>query len=475
METVKLTDLAIAERSKFVRIKGRHKQMMKCDAGSIAGSISQRACVYCGARVVLNPVTDAIHLVHGPIGCASYTWDIRGSLSSGSDLYRNSFSTDLKENDVIFGGEKKLAGAIDELVQKYHPSLVFVYSTCIIGVIGDDLEAVCKAAAEKHNIEVIPVQSSGFIGNKSAGYRAACDALLRLIKPKNKEKIQKNNSVNYLGDFNLAGEVWIIKNYLKQIGVEVNVVFTGDSNYATLTTAVRASFNLIQCAGSMGYLAKKMEELYGIPYLNVSFLGIEDTSASLRKIAASFNDRAIMEKTEELIKKEVKKVMPEIQSCRSFLQGKKAAIYVGGGFKAISLIKQFREIGIDVVMIGTQTGQQEEYEAINDLVDDGTAILDDANPAELEKFMVEKGAHLLVGGVKERPLAYKLGVAFIDHNHDRKHPLSGFVGTVNFAWEVYSTVCSPVWKYVNIPEGYNAIRRGVFFDEKRSCLLAKSQ
>jgi nitrogenase molybdenum-iron protein alpha/beta subunit len=72
-------------------------------------------------------------------------------------------------------------------------------------------------------------------------------------------------------------------------------------------------------------------------------------------------------------------------------------------------------------------------------------------------------------------LAYKLGVAFIDHNHDRKHPLSGFVGTVNFAWEVYSTVCSPVWKYVNIPEGYNAIRRGVFFDEKRSCLLAKSQ
>jgi len=75
-------------------------------------------------------------------------------------------------------------------------------------------------------------------------------------------------------------------------------------------------------------------------------------------------------------------------------------------------------------------------------------VLDDANPTELERFMTEKGAHLLVGGVKERPLAYKLGVAFIDHNHDRKHPLSGFVGAVNFAEEVYSTLCSPVWKYV---------------------------
>ena len=140
-----------------------------------------------------------------------------------------------------------------------------------------------------------------------------------------------------------------------------------------------------------------------------------------------------MRRTEELIAAETAAVTTDIQKFRKELLGKKAAIYVGGGFKAISLIKQFREIGIDVVMIGTQTGRQEEYDTINDLVDDGTVILDDANPSELEKFMVEKGAHLLVGGVKERPLAYKLGMAFIDHNHDRKHPLSGYAGAVNFA------------------------------------------
>jgi len=448
MTSANLKELTIEERSGSIRTKGKQKHQLKCDTDSIAGCVSQRACVYCGARVVLNPITDAIHLVHGPIGCASYTWDIRGSLSSGSDLYRFSFSTDLKEQDVIFGGEKKLTLAIDELVRKYSPKLVFVYSTCIVGVIGDDLEAICKAAAKKYGIEVIPVQSSGFIGNKSAGYRAACDAILRLIEPENKEAVQKNKSINYLGDFNLAGEVWIIKNYLKKIGIDVNVAFTGDSSYETLKTATRASLNIVQCAGSMIYLANKMEELYGIPFLNVSFLGIEDTAESLRKIARTFSDLEMMRKAEELIKDEVAKITPVIETYREKLTGKKAAIYVGGGFKAISLIKQFREIGIDVVMIGTQTGRQEEYETINDLVDDGTVILDDANPSELERFMLEKGAHLLVGGVKERPLAYKLGVAFIDHNHDRKHPLSGFVGAVNFAKEVYSTVCSPVWKYI---------------------------
>lgn len=447
MDAVKKIEI-IEERSDSFYTKGKHKQHLKCDTDSVAGSISQRACVYCGARVVLNPVTDAVHLVHGPIGCASYTWDIRGSLTSGSDLYRNSFSTDLQEQDIIFGGEKKLALAIHELVELYHPPLVFVYSTCIVGVIGDDLEAVCKSASQKHGIEVIPVQSSGFIGNKAAGYRAACDALLRLIKP-NKPVKSQENTINYLGDFNLAGEAWIIKDYLHRMGINLNVTFTGDASYASLKEATRARLNIIQCAGSMAYMAGKMEELYQIPYLQVSFLGLEDTANSLRKIAAAFEDPEIIRKAEKLINEEKAKVEPILAEYRRKLAGRKAAVYVGGGFKAISLIKQFREIGIETVMIGTQTGRPEEYDTINNLVNVGTVVMDDANPAELEKFMLAKGANLLVGGVKERPLAYKLGVAFIDHNHDRKHPLSGYVGAVNFAEEVYSTLCSPVWDYVN--------------------------
>ncbi|RYD03913.1 hypothetical protein N752_17680 [Desulforamulus aquiferis] len=120
------------------------------------------------------------------------------------------------------------------MVEKYPSKVVFVYSTCIVGVIGDDLDAVCKDAASRHGIEVIPIQSSGFIGNKAAGYRAACDALLRLIKPVEGKLPPKAMSLNYLGDFNLAGEVWIIKNYLKQMGIDVNVAFTGDSSYDKL-------------------------------------------------------------------------------------------------------------------------------------------------------------------------------------------------------------------------------------------------
>ena len=116
----------LEERKDFIVCKkGNKDKKIKCDTESIAGAMSQRACVYCGARVVLNPITDAYHLIHGPIGCASYTWDLRGSLTSGEETFRTSFSTDLRENNIIFGGEGKLRGAIDEIVENYNAKLIF--------------------------------------------------------------------------------------------------------------------------------------------------------------------------------------------------------------------------------------------------------------------------------------------------------------------------------------------------------------
>lgn len=424
---------------------------MKCDANSVSGAVSQRACVYCGARVVLNPITDAFHIVHGPIGCASYTWDIRGSLSSGEDLYRNSFSTDLREADVIFGGEKRLYSAIEEVVDKYQPKLIFVYATCIVGVIGDDIYAVCKHMSEKYNIRVIPVKSPGFSGNKAMGYKIACNALMELIKVHNPPK---RKGVNILGDFNLAGEMWIIKDYLEQIGIPVVSTFTGDSSYETLIQSPAAGLNIVQCAGSSTYLANRMEEEMGIPFIKVSFFGVEDTTSSLIRIAEALRDNRAREKAIEFTRAETERIEGFLSKYRKNLQGKKAAIYVGGGFKAISLIRQFRALGMETVVVGTQTGKKDEYEIIESLVKENTVILDDANPAELEKFMKEKQADILVGGVKERPLAYKLGIAFCDHNHERKHPLCGFDGVINFTKEINMSMNNPVWKYLKEGEKY---------------------
>jgi nitrogenase molybdenum-cofactor synthesis protein NifE len=456
MEPTKM-DLIIKEREKSIFYNQKQKEnAFQCDKESISGTVSQRACVYCGARVVLNPITDAYHIVHGPIGCASYTWDIRGSLSSGEEIFRNSFSTDLREKDIIFGGAKKLENAIEEIFKEYSPKLIFIYSTCIVGVIGDDVEAVCKQAEKKFGIRVISVKSPGFAGHKSMGYKAACNALISLMGENRKvTRSERIKGVNFLGDFNLSGEMWILTGYLRKIGITVVSKITGDSNYEELLEAPKAALNIVQCAGSMTYLARRMEELYDIPFINISFFGIEDTILSLLQIADCLGDSKIKNSVKELILEEKIKIKEELDYYRKKLQGKKAAIYVGGGFKAISLIKQFKDLGMETVIVGTQTGKKDDYDTIRNISEEGTIILDDTNPYELEKFMKEMGADILVGGVKERPLAYKLGIAFCDHNHERKHPLCGFEGAVNFAKEIDLSINSNVWNVIR-----EAMKRG---------------
>jgi len=433
-------------RKNQVREKGKDDRPVDCGRKSLAGSVSQRACVFCGSRVVLYPVADALHLVHGPLGCAAYTWDIRGSLSSGPELHRMSFSTDLREEDVIYGGEKKLGAALRELIDSYNPKAAFVYSTCIVGLIGDDVNAVCRKVSLEKGIPVIPVHSEGFKGTKKDGYSAACNALASLIGT-SEEKNTSEFSINILGDFNLAGETWIIRKYYEEMGVRVLSCMTGDGRVDDIRKAHNASLNVVQCSGSMTGLAKIMQRDYGIPFIRVSYFGLEDMSQALYDVARYSCSNEMIGKAGEIVKREVSAIYPALQDIKKDLQGKRAAVYVGGSFKAFSLVKALRHIGMSVAVVGSQTGSDEDYEYLREICDEGTIIVDDTNPLELSKFMDDKGVDLLIGGVKERPIAYKMGVAFCDHNHERKIPLAGFEGMLHFAKEVHSSVTSPVWKF----------------------------
>ena len=124
-----------ANKSEAERKKGCTKQLQP---GGAAGG-----CAFDGAKIALQPLTDVAHLVHGPIACEGNSWDNRGAKSSGSDIWRTGFTTDINETDVVFGGEKRLYKAVKEIIEKYNPPAVFVYQTCVPAMIGDDINAVC--------------------------------------------------------------------------------------------------------------------------------------------------------------------------------------------------------------------------------------------------------------------------------------------------------------------------------------------
>jgi nitrogenase molybdenum-cofactor synthesis protein NifE len=195
-------------------------------------------------------------------------------------------------------------------------------------------------------------------------------------------------------------------------------------------------------------LAKIMQEKYGTPFIRVSYFGIEDMAKSLYDVAEFFKDEEILRRSRELVRQEVDAIMPELRRYREKLEGKLAAVYTGGAFKAFSLVRSLRTLGMKTVIVGSQTGNKEDYQLLRELCDEGTILVDDTNPLELSHFVQEKKVDLFIGGVKERPIAYKLGIGFCDHNHERKEALAGFEGMLNFAREVHRSVMSPVWRLV---------------------------
>jgi len=171
----------------------------------LAPGAAAGGCAFDGAKIALQPITDVAHLIHGPIGCEGHSWDNRGAKSSGPQLYRTSFTTSINEQDIIFGGEKHLYRAIKEVVEKYDPPAVFVYQTCVPAMIGDDLEAVCKAAGKKLGKPVIPINVPGFVGSKNLGNKLAGEALLDYVIGTEEPAETTPYDINIIGEYNLSG------------------------------------------------------------------------------------------------------------------------------------------------------------------------------------------------------------------------------------------------------------------------------
>lgn len=172
--------------------------------------------------IALQPITDVAHLVHAPLACWGNGWDNRGSASSGSDLYRRGFTTDLSELDIVMGrGEARLFRAIREVIAQENPAAVFVYATCVTALIGDDIGAVCKAAAERFGRPVIPINVPGYVGSKNLGNKLGVDALVEHVVGTMEPATATDCDINILGDFNLSGELWQVKPLLDRLGIRI--------------------------------------------------------------------------------------------------------------------------------------------------------------------------------------------------------------------------------------------------------------
>ncbi|KPG00725.1 nitrogen fixation protein NifE [Rhodopseudomonas sp. AAP120] len=407
-------------------------------------------CAFDGAKIALQPIVDVAHLVHGPIACEGSSWDNRGTKSSGSKLYRTGFTTDMGENDVIFGGEKRLFRSIKEIIEKYDPPAVFVYQTCVPAMMGDDIVAVCKVAAEKFGKPCIPIISPGFVGPKNLGNKLAGEAMLDYVIGTQEPEVTTPYDINIIGEYNVAGELWQVKPLLDELGIRILSCLSGDARYHEVAQSHRARAAMMVCSTAMINVARKMEERYGIPYFEGSFYGISDTSESLRQIArlliARGADAELMDRVEALIAREEAKAWAAIKAYTPRLEGKRVLL-ITGGVKSWSVVAALQEAGLTIVGTSVKKSTKEDKERLKEMSPDVHQI-DDLRPREMYKMLKEAQADIMLSGGRSQFVALKARMPWMDINQERSYAYCGYVGIVEMVRQIDKSLSNPIWAQV---------------------------
>jgi nitrogenase molybdenum-cofactor synthesis protein NifE len=426
----------------------------------LAPGAAAGGCAFDGAKIALQPITDVAHLIHGPIACEGNSWDGRGSKSSASQLYRTSFTTNMNEQDIIFGGEKHLYKAIQEVVEKYNPAAVFVYQTCVPAMIGDDLEAVCKAAAKKLGKPVVPVNVPGFVGSKNLGNKLAGEVLLDYVIGTEEPEETTLCDINIIGEYNLSGELWQVKPLLDELGIRILACISGDAKYHEIARSHRARAAMMVCSKAMINVARKMEERYGIPFFEGSFYGIGDMSDSLRKIAQLLVDRGapadLLNRTEIVIEREEARVWQRIAPYRPRLLGKRALLFTGG-VKSWSVVAALQEAGLVLTGTSVKKSTPGDKERIKELVKDDAHMFDDLKPREMYKMLKEARADIMLSGGRTQFVALKAKMPWLDINQERHHAYAGYEGMVALVHEIDKALSNPIWEQIRRPAPWESV------------------
>ena len=430
-----------------------HKEKTGCARprpGATAGG-----CAFDGAQIALLPIADVAHIVHGPIACSGNSWDNRGARSSGAALYRIGMTTDLSETDVIMGrSEKRLFHAIRQAMDTYHPAAVFVYATCVTALIGDDLEAICKAAGELWGRPVIPIDAAGFYGTKNLGNRLAGEAMLKYVIGTAEPPPARPHpagiptyDVCMIGEYNIAGEFWKVAPLLDELGLRVIGALSGDARFREVRTLHRARVTMVVCAKALLNVARKLKEKYGVPFFEGSFYGVRDTSDALRGFARTIGDADLIARTEAVIAREEAKANAALQPWRERLEGKRALLYTGG-VKSWSIVSALRDLGMTVVATGARKSTEEDKARIRELMGPDAKMIDDGSPGALLSAYRDDGADILIAGGRNLYTALKARIPFLDINQEREFGYAGYEGMTALARQLALSIESPVWPAV---------------------------
>ncbi|MDR1866027.1 MAG: nitrogenase molybdenum-iron protein alpha chain [Bacteroidales bacterium] len=487
--------------------------VIQANVRTIPGIITQRGCTYAGCKgVVLGPTRDIVNITHGPIGCGFYSWLTRRNQTKpptedDANFIPYCFSTDMQDSNIVFGGEEKLKQAIREAYELFHPKAIAVFSTCPVGLIGDDVHRVARQMTEEigGGINIFGFSCEGYRGvSQSAGHHIANNGLFKnLIGRDDEVRGSLKYRVNLLGEYNIGGDAFELERVFEKCGIHLISTFSGNSTIQGFENAHTADLNMVMCHRSINYVAEMMETAFGIPWIKVQPLGANSTAKMLRKIAQYFDEKELTDRVEAVIAEELVAVKTACEKARQKTVEKLAMLFVGGS-RAHHYQDLFEELGMTTIAAGYEFGHRDDYEGrrviptiqidadsrnIEEItvskdetryrprktdeelklleaggmefngyeglmrqMRQGTLVIDDLSHYEMEKLIERYHPDVFCAGIKEKFCVQKMGIPLKQlHNYDAGGPYAGFKGAINFYRDIEMMVGCSIWKEVKAP------------------------
>lgn len=220
-------------------------------------------CPLMGAAMAVGGIKGSLIVVIGTDECSYYTKSMTLHSERFGGPGGRCVSVVLDGHDVTFGSAPKMHKAFKEIMAEYKPECVFLVTTCVVEIIGDDYDAIADELSAEYGVPVLSVHTEHFkCEDHLSGLERTITACLDMMEPR-----EKGDTVNVLGQ--RMGEFNTTELYkmLVRAGVKVGMQLPSGTTVDEIKNAASARVNIVVNDIALP-LAKKMQSRFGVPYVH---------------------------------------------------------------------------------------------------------------------------------------------------------------------------------------------------------------
>lgn len=292
-----------------------------------------------GSLAAIAEIRNARPILHAPVGCGfHYRTSARTRFSSSYKLE----VTNLKNNDIIFGGDEKLKAEIQQMDTSKGPDLIAVVPSCVSAIINDDIHGIVAEVQRHTKAKVIHVQSEAFShpnknssikrlrervensGKRKAGSKVqyqgcgfveVLNALVEQVMQPQKILPRTVNIESFAWGFGGADRLALVRSNLGKIGIKVNC-FLPTATVKQIEAAPQAELNIVRRLR----WAQRMQQSFNTPYLHFPSLDDWHGPESIQDFYVLIAQQFGLEKTaKDALQQDWKTVSPRLKEARAYL------------------------------------------------------------------------------------------------------------------------------------------------------------